>query len=797
MKLRRHPVRLATALLAAAACLGAGLVATAPAAAAGSIDVSTFGAVPNDGVDDANAIQNAINYAKANSISVINLAAGTFDLVAAPSTSTAWSMTAHLYFKDMQNVTLQGSVDGSGNPSTKLVRRLNATNGTPLADARIMIETSDGIAIKNLIMDSNPKTVATGQITAVSANQLTLDIYSTSARLIPASPGKTAITYTDTVNPQGFSTEYVQDGGTIANISGGSGRLQTFTANGIGSAHSKIAVGNNFSYTITGGGGYDKYTMLSKNITFENIRDLSTVGLNNRAFGTDNLTYEKYVIKPESVTLPVVSSRDGLNFCAVGGSVTINNSYLTATLDDTLAFGGANGVVEQRISNTSILMNWGNLIDFPGPKSIGPVPVGSRVGFWTTDQDDIGFKATVTSYSYNNSTDKVTLTFAESLPSWVQPNIITTPFARQFSSFHMTNTAILKGSMRVLDAKDDVSVPYEVNNNTFYYTGVDLSGFLKPNTWLGSMNKGWYYHHNNFWHSNFTVRAWPSMTDNPNMKGNSDITFKNNELTRSVIDIQNTKNSTFTNNIFHNTWMGPVDPANTSNVVQSPNTIDYTDPAFAFAPPTSTPAPTNPVSLWSFNENSGTTAGDTYGGNSGTVTAGSWVTGRSGSALSFNGTTSYVNIGTPSSLGFTGNITVAAWVKPTSVGSESVIVGKAWDGSTTPFWLSLLNGTTARFGHYQGGLTVADGTSPTSLTDGNWHHVAGVYDGTAYKTYIDGVLRATTTSGQGVSAGTGNIQIGRIDEPTKKYFAGGIDQVRIYNTALSAADISGLYSAGN
>jgi len=194
---------------------------------------------------------------------------------------------------------------------------------------------------------------------------------------------------------------------------------------------------------------------------------------------------------------------------------------------------------------------------------------------------------------------------------------------------------------------------------------------------------------------------------------------------------------------------------------------------------------------WKLDETSGTTASDSSGNSvNGTVTAGTWVAGKFANALSFNGTSSLVDVGDPAALNFAGQITVSAWVKPTAVASESIIMGHGWDGSTTPWWLSLTDATHIRLGH--SGVQL-DATASASLL-GAWHLVTGVYDGTAYRVYLDGTQIATVNSALAPGTGTNTIRIGAINETNQKFFNGSIDDARIYNRALSAAEITSIFN---
>ena len=231
------------------------------------------------------------------------------------------------------------------------------------------------------------------------------------------------------------------------------------------------------------------------------------------------------------------------------------------------------------------------------------------------------------------------------------------------------------------------------------------------------------------------------------------------------------------------------------------------DSANATASATTTAAA--PVAEYKFDEASGSTTADTGSGptDNGTLVGGvSRVVGRNGAgdgAVQFNGSTGYVNLGTPPKFNITGQITVSAWIKPTAVNAPADIVAKDFDGANTPYYLRLYDNQTIAFGTYRdvySGIPPfeAKGTTAAPLTDGNWHFVAGVYDGKAFKVYVDGVLRARLVDPYGVAPGTQSVNIGRNSAGgggSHNYFNGAIDDVRIFNAGLSAKDVGLLASS--
>jgi hypothetical protein len=197
----------------------------------------------------------------------------------------------------------------------------------------------------------------------------------------------------------------------------------------------------------------------------------------------------------------------------------------------------------------------------------------------------------------------------------------------------------------------------------------------------------------------------------------------------------------------------------------------------------------SPVAAYNFNAGSGTTLADRSGtGNNGSISGAAWTTaGKNGGALTFDGVNDLVTVPDSASLDLTTAYTLEAWVRPTSTSGWRCVMVKE-----TP--------TTLAYGLYAAGfpnrpsswLTIngnfvaLDG--PAAVPVNAWTHLATTYDGSTLRLYVNGVQvsskpapGAAPTSGAPFRLGGNTIW--------SEWYAGQIDDVRLYNRVLSASEI--------
>ncbi|BCU77169.1 LamG-like jellyroll fold domain-containing protein [Luteolibacter sp. LG18] len=208
-----------------------------------------------------------------------------------------------------------------------------------------------------------------------------------------------------------------------------------------------------------------------------------------------------------------------------------------------------------------------------------------------------------------------------------------------------------------------------------------------------------------------------------------------------------------------------------------------------------------PGVLLRFDETSGTVAADSSGnGWNGTVAGGAtFSAGKFNNAVNLSGSSQYASLPTGVMAGYS-NFTIATWVKVNSLSTWS----RVFDfGSGTTNYLFL----TPRHSNTSGTVRFAIRTPSTgeqiingsaALPTGAWTHVAVTLSGTTGTLYVNGVAVGTNTAMTLTPSSLGNTTqnyIGRSQFAADPYLNGSVDDLRIYNRALSASQVAALYSA--
>lgn len=201
----------------------------------------------------------------------------------------------------------------------------------------------------------------------------------------------------------------------------------------------------------------------------------------------------------------------------------------------------------------------------------------------------------------------------------------------------------------------------------------------------------------------------------------------------------------------------------------------------------------NMIGWWKLDDEQADVAVDSSGWDHHGAISGSpkRVEGRVGETLYFDGIDDSVDCGTDASFNFSGSVTISAWIRTGVLTSDAKIAsnqnnatgGYKFGVNANKVELEIKNAANASFLN----RTVAGGTT---LTPGVWYHVVGVYSkGQFIRTYVNGVLDRELATAEVLGASNGTFKIGRESYSSSYFFLGWIDDVRIYNKALTDAEI--------
>ena len=221
------------------------------------------------------------------------------------------------------------------------------------------------------------------------------------------------------------------------------------------------------------------------------------------------------------------------------------------------------------------------------------------------------------------------------------------------------------------------------------------------------------------------------------------------------------------------------------------------------------PAPSGLVSAWSGGN--GTIAVDSVGGHHACLQGAVGSTaGKVGQAFLFDGSpSSFIRL--PNSSDFqpaSNQLTIAAWIKPnfsSANGWDTVLTKRGGcDSSGISYFLGVAKGDPGfNVGAVQfamstaGGGVVAPSTSAAIPKDGQYHHIAGTYDGSMMRTYLDGQLIGEATRAEPIVSTTAAPVISHHGGGCPQRANAAMDEIQFYNRALSSNEVAALHAAGS
>src|SRR3989344_6153082 len=207
----------------------------------------------------------------------------------------------------------------------------------------------------------------------------------------------------------------------------------------------------------------------------------------------------------------------------------------------------------------------------------------------------------------------------------------------------------------------------------------------------------------------------------------------------------------------------------------------------------SSPLASGLVARYTFD---GGDAQDSAGNNHGTLNGATANTsGKYNGGITFDGVDDYVQVPSSSALNITGNqVTLMLWVNPSSGYSNQrggVLKGPQTNGERYFLGVNYDN-YEPDFRIYAGGTQTRINTGHAGTVPANtWTHIAGTYDGNTMRIYVNGAEVGSIAKSGNIDSSSDLLLIGRRTLTDARFFAGSIDEVRIYNRALTQLEIQG------
>jgi hypothetical protein len=192
------------------------------------------------------------------------------------------------------------------------------------------------------------------------------------------------------------------------------------------------------------------------------------------------------------------------------------------------------------------------------------------------------------------------------------------------------------------------------------------------------------------------------------------------------------------------------------------------------------------VAAYGFDEPSGTAITDAMSAHSGTVSGATRVAGRYGQGLSFDGVDDFATVPHDASLNLGSGMTVEAWVRPSALTSLRSVVTKQAVGQLA--YALYANSATDQPLASVFTTSAMNASGGPALGTSTWTHLAMTWDGGVVRLYLDGAEVATHAATGSLATGTGELRIGG-NSLQGQFFSGIIDEVRIYDRALTPGQI--------
>ena len=418
----------------------------------GSIHVKDFGAIPDNGMCDAEAIRKAIAYAKENNVAEIIFDAGRYDLKIGSDVELDSKRAYVILDQITGGLKLTGQTDEEGNPSTVLVRENPCISGEfEELPSIILTNKSQGITLENIKFDNDPHYYSAGEVVEMGSDYVVVEVLEGHPRVDGMDSwviGSVDLENGEIINGR-ISFRSV---GKWETVDGGLGRRMKLTSSKVAD---KASIGEGLYWFFSKNGGRQVFFHKTEDIILRNLWSSGSTGMAYYFIYCKNILVDTLSIRPEGNRV-TVCPRDGLHLNMCSGYALINDYYCDGTNDDGINVHGQFFLVEEVLSDQSVRIK-------PLRESDEPLKIDTKVGFFNGAA--IEHFGMITLSEFEPSTQEYTVEFAEKLPSWIETGKECVPYCFLSSHVSVTNSTFMNSTdCGVLTKADNTTI----DNCRFY-----------------------------------------------------------------------------------------------------------------------------------------------------------------------------------------------------------------------------------------------------------------------------------------------------------------------------------------
>lgn len=382
------------------------LLSATPLLTAAEIQVSTHGAIPDDGKDDAAAIQATVDAAKDGDTVVFD--AGTYDLIV-PSVTDCY-----ISISGKSGLTVRGALNDEGKPATTLLRHVTLKDRESLPRHISNRENRD-ITIENLVIDNSPRHTSAGEVIAVDREKRSIRVRVFKKLPMVEGTGAYAANVWLPTSPPVLkkvpSLTYGNSPG-VWQVVDETNRVMEYACTEKWNFTDKIEPGELISWHFGTAGNNQMLNQKVDGLTLRNLRIPNLINNFTLIHACKDVTLDRLRFEPDGGQL-AVGARDALHISTCTGTFNIRDSYIEGVRMDPIVFRSRYAVVDQVSGSNSLR------IAVPGGIN---VPAGSTLGLWTKDRRLHRVEVASATFA-SKPTRGYDIETATPLPEWVKPGI--------------------------------------------------------------------------------------------------------------------------------------------------------------------------------------------------------------------------------------------------------------------------------------------------------------------------------------------------------------------------------------